>query len=59
MMKNRNPIYFERKILQPHEKLYLIHDKYVLANENALDKCGPHSKGNDFVFNIDFHYKRL
>ena len=38
LMQDRNPIYFESRKLQPHEKLYSIYDKEMLAIMHALAK---------------------
>ena len=38
LMQDRNPIDFERRKLQPHERLYSIYDKEMLAIMHSLGK---------------------
>ena len=53
LMQYRHPIAFKRKKLQPHERLYSIYDKEMLAIMHALAKFRQYLVGGKFIVKID------
>ena len=59
LMKGGNPIAFESGKLLPHEKLYPIYDKEMLAIMHALAKFWKYLVGNKFKVKIDHNSLRF
>ena len=53
LKQGQHPIYFESRKLQPHEKLYSIYDKEMLAIMHDLIKFIQYLVGNKFVVKTD------
>ena len=53
LMQERNPIAYERRKLHPHERLYSIYDKEMLAIMHALDKLWQYLVGSKFIVKTD------
>ena len=49
LMQDRHPIAFESRKLQPHERLYSIYDKQMLAIMHALAKFRQYLVGDKFI----------
>ena len=54
----QHPIDFERRKLQPHEKIYSIYEKEMLAIMHALAKFRQYLVGNKFVVKTDHNNLR-
>ena len=59
LMQGGHPIAFESLKLLPHEKLYLIYDKEVLAIMHALAKFSQYFVGNRFRVKTDHNSLRF
>ena len=53
LKQGQHPIAFENIKLQPHEKIYSIYDKEMLAIMHALPKFRQYLVGNKFVVKTD------
>ena len=53
LKQGQHPIAFESRKLQPHEKLYSIYDKEMLAIMHDLIKFIQYLVGNKFVVKTD------
>ena len=58
-MQGGHPIDFESRKLLPHERLYAIHDKEMLAIMHALAKFRQYLQGNRFKVRIDHNSLRF
>ena len=58
IMQDRNPISFESRKLQPHERLYSIYDKEMLAIMHALAKFRQYLVGVKFIVKTDHNSLR-
>ena len=58
LMQDRHPIPFESRKLQPHERLYSIYDKEMLAIMHALAKFRRYLVGGKFIVKIDHNNLR-
>ena len=58
LKQGQHLIAFESKRLQPHEKLYSIYDKEMLAVMHALAKFQQYLVGNKFVVKTDHNSLR-
>ena len=58
LMQYRHPISFESRKLQPHEWLYFIYDKEMLAIMHALDKFRQYLVGGKFIVKTDHNSLR-
>ena len=58
LMQGGHPIAYESWKLLPHEKLYLIYDKEMLAIMHALEKFRQYLVGNRFRVRIDHNSLR-
>ena len=58
LKQGQHPIAFESRKLQPHEKLYSIYDKEMLAIMHALIKFRQYLVGNKFVVKTDHNSLR-
>ena len=58
LKQGQHPIAFERRNLKPHENIYSIYDKYMLAIMHALAKFRQYLVGNKFVVKIDHNSLR-
>ena len=59
LMQGGNPIAFESRKLLPHERLYPIYDKEMLAIMHALAKFQQYLVGNMFNVKIDHNILRF
>ena len=53
LMQYKNPISFKSRKLQPHERMYSIYDKEMLAFMHALDKFRQHLVRVKFIVKTD------
>ena len=58
LKQGQHPIAFESRKLQPHEKIYSIYDKEMLAIMHALAKFQQYLVGNKFVVKNDHNSLR-
>ena len=58
LMQDRHPIAFESRKLQPHERLYSIYDKEMLAIMHALAKFRQYLVGGKFIVKTDHNSLR-
>ena len=58
LMQDRRPIAFESRKLQPHERLYSIYDKEMLAIMHALAKFRQYLVGGNFIVKTDHNSLR-
>ena len=58
LMQDRNPIAFESRKLQPHERLYSIYDKEMYSIMHAFENFQQYLVGGKFIVNTDHNSLR-